>query len=195
VKTLNLIVACKDFSRSPGIGILLVLVATMQIGCHRDPRPQGSPTLVLKSASFSGDTVSKLCTCDGKNSSPALSWSAPPPGTESFALLETDMDSLFGYGFVHWVLYNLPPGKRELPEGVAKQEQLADGSQQGLNDFDDVGYVGPCPPGKSPHRYALVLYALDTKLNLPSRTSKKQVLKAMEGHVLGYGELVGRYQR
>jgi Raf kinase inhibitor-like YbhB/YbcL family protein len=110
------------------------------------------------------------------------------------ALIAVDRDSLFGYSFTHWVLYDLPAGKQELPEGLPKQEQLPDGSRQGLNDFDNPGYVGPCPPGKSGHRYAFTLYALDSKLNLSAGATRKQVEKALKGHVLAHGELIGRYQ-
>jgi Raf kinase inhibitor-like YbhB/YbcL family protein len=134
------------------------------------------------------------CPCDGQDVSPELSWKSSPERTESFVLVVTDTDSPFGFNFVHWVLYDIPPDERELPEGIANQQQLPDGSRQGHNGFDKIGYVGPCPPGHSPHRYVFDLYALDTKLNLPPGASKKQVLKAMKGHVLASGELVGRFQ-
>lgn len=104
----------------------------------------------------------------------------------------TDKDALFG-SFTHWVLYDLPADKRELPEGTAKQEQLPDGSSQGRNGFDKIGYLGPCPPWGS-HRYVFSLYALDTKLSLSPGASMKEVVKAMKGHVLASGELTGRYR-
>jgi Raf kinase inhibitor-like YbhB/YbcL family protein len=174
---------------------LFALTAT-QIACSRALTQQGVPSLELRSASFSGDTIPKThSSCEGQNDiSPELSWKSPPERTESFALIVTDKDSPFGFNFVHWVLYDVPPDKRELPEGIAKQQQLADGSRQGQNGLDKIGYVGPCPPGHSPHRYVFDLYALDTKLNLPPGASKKQVLKATKGHVLATGELVGRFQ-
>ena len=81
------------------------------------------------------------------------------------------------------------------PEATPKQDNLPDGSRQGRNGFDNVGYGGPCPPGNSTHRYVFDLYALDTRLNLPAGATKKDVVKAMEGHVLASGELIGRYQR
>ena len=87
----------------------------------------------------------------------------------------------------------MPPEKRELPDDVPKQAQLADGSRQGPNDYDRTGYVGPCPPG-GVHHYVFTLYALDTKLGLLPRASKKQVQKAMQGHILASGELIGRFQ-
>lgn len=121
-----------------------------------------------------------------------MSWKAPPEGTQSLALIVIDKDSPPGWNFDHWVLYDLPADKRELPEAVAKQEQLPDGSRQGRNGFEKIGYVGPCPPGHSPHRYVFTLYALDTKLNLPARASRKQVMNAAESHVLATGELIGK---
>jgi Raf kinase inhibitor-like YbhB/YbcL family protein len=149
----------------------------------------------LRSSSFSGDTIPRTCSsCDHQDgASPELSWSAPPEHTQSFALIVFDKDSPFGFKFTHWLLYDIPSDKRDLPENTPKQEELPDGSRQGHNDYDRIGYVGPCPP-RGTHHYVFTLYALDTKLNLPPGASKKQVVKAMNGHVLANGELVGRFQ-
>jgi Raf kinase inhibitor-like YbhB/YbcL family protein len=185
------------FSIGLRAGLGLLIAATL-VACNRDVAvPQGAPSLELKSASFVDGTIpKKSSSCDGESSvSPALKWSAPPAGTQSFALIAIDRDSPFGVRFVHWVLFDLPPETRELPEGIAKQRQLPDGSRQGLNGYDKTGYVGPCPPGHSPHRYVFNLYALDRKLNLPGDVSKKDVVKAVDGHVLGWGEVVGRFGR
>lgn len=177
-------------------GFLFSLAAT-QVACSSAATQQQVATLELRSASFSGDTIpNAYSSCDGqRNVSPQLSWSAPPEGTQSFALVVIDRDSPLGWNFVHWVLYDLPADKRELPEAIAKQEQLPDGSRQGRNGYDKTGYVGPCPPGHSAHRYVFTLFALDTKLNLPSGASKKQVMKGIKGHVLASGELIGKFQR
>jgi hypothetical protein len=78
---------------------------------------------------------------------------------------------------------------------VPTQGQLADGSRQGRNDFGEIGYGGPCPPGHSPHHYVFTLYALDAKLNLPVGATRAQVESAMRGHTLAGGELIGLYQR
>jgi Raf kinase inhibitor-like YbhB/YbcL family protein len=151
-------------------------------------------SLELASSSFVGGDIPKKCTCDGPEVSPELSWGQPPAGTQSFALIVIDLNSLFGFKFVHWIVYDLPPQARELPEALPKEEQLPDGSRQGRTDFDKIGYGGPCPPGKSAHRYSFVLYALDSKLGLPAGAKKKQVEKAMKNHILAQGELIGRYQ-
>lgn len=177
-------------------GAVLILVVEALPGCSRAAGQYGTPSLELKSSSFAGDTIpQKYSSCRGQDgTSPELSWSAPPERTQSFVLIVIDKDSPLGFKFTHWVLYDMPPDKRELAEDIAKQEQLPDGSRQGLNDYDLISYVGPCPPAHSHHHYVFDLYALDTKLNLPPRASKKQVLKAMKGHVLASGELVGLFQ-
>jgi len=178
------------------VGALAALLLWGLNGCTSSAGQPGAASLELKSTSFSADAIAQAnSSCGGQDgASPELSWSAPPEHTQSCALIVFDKDSPFGFKFTHWVLYDIPSDKRELAENVGKQEQLPDGSHQGLNDYDRVGYVGPCPPGHSSHRYVFDLYALDTKLNLPPRASKKQVVKAMKGHILAGGELVGRFQ-
>jgi Raf kinase inhibitor-like YbhB/YbcL family protein len=137
-------------------------------------------------------------TCDGEDSSPALSWSDSPDGVKSYALIMDDPDAPPGT-WVHWVLYNLPAGEEGLPQGVPKQERLDSGAVHGkcwgVDSFSRIGYFGPCPPPGAPHRYYFRLYALDAKLDLPNGATKDQVLAAMEGHILGQAELMGRYGR
>jgi len=133
-------------------------------------------------------------TCDGADLSPPLQWSDPPQNTKSFALIADDPDAPVGT-WVHWVLYGLPPTVRELPEGVPARDTVVGSGTQGVNDFRKVGYGGPCPPRGPGHRYFFKLYALDIELTLPPRKTKKDLLKAIEGHVLGQGELMGWYMR
>jgi len=133
-------------------------------------------------------------TCDGTDVSPPLVWSGAPEGTKSFALICDDPDAPVGT-WVHWVIYDLPPDRRELPEAVPKTERLANGAKQGMTDFRRVGYGGPCPPPGKPHRYFFKLYALDTPLDLPPKATKADLLMAVNGHVLAQAELVGLYQR
>jgi hypothetical protein len=152
-------------------------------------------SLQITSTAFSpGETVPKKFTCDGPDVSPGLSWSDPPAGTQSLALIADDPDAPVGT-WVHWVLYDLPPGVRSLDEGVPKQDQLPSGARQGRNDFGKIGYGGPCPPPGKPHRYFFKLYALDAKLNLKSGATKADLERAMKGHILAQGELIGRYGR
>jgi len=152
-------------------------------------------SLQMSSAAFSsGEAIPKKFTCDGPDVSPQLKWNDPPAKTQSMALIMDDPDAP-GSTWVHWVLYDLPANTRELPEGVAKQEQLSSGARQGRNDFEKTGYGGPCPPPGKPHRYFFKLYALDNKLNLKSGATKAELERAMKSHVLGQAELIGKYGR
>lgn len=131
-------------------------------------------------------------TCDGADVSPPLSWDAPPAGTQSLVLIVDDPDAPVGT-FVHWVLYNLPPQLRQIPEHLTPTT-LPKGAIVGKNDFHRMSYGGPCPPGGI-HRYFFKLYAVDRILNLPNGATKAQVMQAIEGHVLASAELIGRYAR
>ncbi len=141
-----------------------------------------------------GDPIPPRYTCDGEDVSPLLRWSDAPAEARSFALIVDDPDAPAGT-FVHWVLCDVPGDARALPAEVAKRDTLPGGGTQGLNDFGRVGYSGPCPPAGAPHRYRFTLYALDTRLGLPARPRKPDVVRAMQGHVLAEAALVGRYQR
>jgi len=149
----------------------------------------------LKSIAFThGQAIPKHHTCDGPNQSVPLSWSDPPAGTKSFALIVDDPDAPMGT-WVHWVVYDIPREARQLAEGMPKQDRLPGGAIQGGNDFRRVGYGGPCPPPGPPHRYFFRLYALDQPLGLAPRATKKHVLDAMKGHILAEAQLMGTYQR
>jgi hypothetical protein len=132
-------------------------------------------------------------TCDGPDVSPSLTWSDPPAGTKSLALISDDPDAPVGT-WVHWVMWNIPADTRALEESVPKKESLPNGTKQGTTDFRRIGYGGPCPPSGT-HRYFFKLYALDTTLNLPASTTKKDLEKAMQGHILAQAELMGKYRR
>ena len=117
-----------------------------------------------------------------------------PPATKSLALICDDPDAPVGT-WVHWVIYDLPPTTAGLSEDVPKTPELVSGAKQGLNDFKRLGYGGPAPPPGKPHRYFFKLYALDVNPGLKPGLTKKDLLKAMEGHVLAEGQLMGTYQR
>jgi Raf kinase inhibitor-like YbhB/YbcL family protein len=140
-----------------------------------------------------GGDIPKKFTCDGPDSSPPLTWTDPPSGTQAFALIVDDPDAPAGT-WVHWILYNLPASARGLPEAVAKDRQLSDGARQGRNDFGKFGYNGPCPPRGAPHRYFFKLYALDCRVNLKPGATKSELERAMKGHMLAEAELAGRFQ-
>jgi Raf kinase inhibitor-like YbhB/YbcL family protein len=151
-------------------------------------------SLSLESSAFAdGEAIPLRYTCDGEDLSPPLAWGEPPAGTLSLALIADDPDAPVGT-WVHWVLFNLPADTRSLPEGLLPEAAVA-GGLQGINGWKELGYGGPCPPKGSTHRYFFKLYALDTALDLEAGASKADVEKAMDGHILGQGQLVGRYGR
>jgi Raf kinase inhibitor-like YbhB/YbcL family protein len=151
--------------------------------------------LELKTTAFRpGGPIPTQFTCSGANHSPALTWSSPPPRTQSFVLIVDDPDAPAGT-WVHWVVYNLPASARQLPEHVPAGDALQGGGKQGVNDFPTNGYGGPCPPPGKPHRYFFRLYALDTVLNLRTPVRRKEVDSAMKGHILAQAELMGTFER
>ncbi len=149
----------------------------------------------LISPAFSeGQPIPLKHTCDGKDVSPPLQWTGIPSGTRSLALIVDDPDAPVGT-WVHWVLYSLAPEATGLPENLDKSQYVLRGARQGLNDFKRLGYGGPCPPAGRPHRYFFKLYALDKELDLKPGATKKELLRAMEGHVLDEGQLMGTCAR
>ena len=148
----------------------------------------------MRSSAFEeGGMIPNKYTCDDVDVSPPLAWDEVPDGTKGFALICDDPDAPMGT-WVHWVLYDLPPTTRALPENIPTKETLENGAKQGTNDFRKIGYGGPCPPGGT-HRYYFKLYALDIALNRDPGMTKAELLKAMEGHILAEGQLMGRYKR
>jgi Raf kinase inhibitor-like YbhB/YbcL family protein len=141
-----------------------------------------------------GQPIPKQYTGDGKDVSPPLRWDGVPGGTQSLALICDDPDAPRGT-WVHWVLFNLPADARELPEAVPAKGVGPQGAKQGTNDFRKRGYGGPAPPPGKPHRYFFKLYALDTVLDLKEGATKQDLVKAMEGHVLAEGQLMGKFGR
>jgi len=156
--------------------------------------PASSQDFVLTSSAFAhGASIPAKYTCDDEDLSPPLQWNDPPTGTRSFVLIMDDPDAPAGT-WVHWVLYNLPADARALPEAIPPDDQFADGSRHGRNSWRRSGYGGPCPPGGT-HRYFFKLYALDTVLTLEGSVTEKELLRAMEGHILAQAELMGTYKR
>lgn len=164
---------------------------------HKEKAPMAK-TMHLTSSNFNNnESIPATYTCDGANVSPQLSWDKVPEGTQSFALICDDPDAPKGT-WVHWVLYNLPPSVTSLNEGIPTDALLINGGRQGINSFNNVGYGGACPPhGHGEHRYVFKIYALKIALdNLPAGTTTKEDLEAaIEGNLLGYGELIGTYKR
>ena len=149
---------------------------------------------LMTTAFYVGGTIPTQFTCSGENRSPFLSWTQPPPGTQSFVLIVDDPDAPGGT-WVHWVVYDLPAAARQLPEHIPAGEVIAGGGKQGINDFPINGYGGPCPPRGKRHRYFFRLYALDKTLALNAPAHRTDVDSAMKGHVLAQAELVGTFGR
>jgi hypothetical protein len=149
----------------------------------------------LISPAFSpGGEIPIQYTQEGVDVSPPLAWSDVPPGTQSFALIVDDPDAPDPNApnkrpWVHWVLVDLPPDARSLPEGVTRLP----GGRVGVNDWDNASWDGPLPP-TGRHRYRFKLYALDRMLER-ERPTKPELEAAMKDHVLEEAQLIGRYQR
>ena len=155
-----------------------------------------SLTLTSKEFSHQGE-IPRICTCDGSDQSPSLSWSGIPPHTKSLVLIVDDPDAPDPakpkMTWVHWLLYNIPPTTTNLPHAV-NNSALPPGTLHGKNDWKRIGYGGPCPPvGR--HRYFHKLYALDTVLPDLHQPNKAQLEAAMAGHIIAATELIGTYQR
>lgn len=160
------------------------------------PEQKGLEKVSIKvtSAAFNdGEMIPSKYTCDGANVSPPLSWSGVPANAKTLALICDDPDAP-GKTWVHWIVYDLPASTSSLPEYVSKEANLATGGQQGTSDFKKIGYGGPCPPSGT-HRYYFKLYALDDSSSLNPGATKDQLLRALDGHILKQGQLMGRYKR
>ena len=132
-------------------------------------------------------------TCEGDDVSPPLKFLNVPKNTKSLVLIVDDPDAPRGT-FDHWIVWNIPPTLLALSEGAKELFENAK-VKQGINGFNVVEYKGPCPPPGKPHRYFFKLYALDKELNYPEGTSKKEIEKAIQDHILEKAELVGTYKR
>ena len=148
---------------------------------------------ITSSAFAEGGMIPAKYTCDGADVSPPLQWDAVPEGTKTIALINDDPDAPMGT-WVHWVILNIPADVKELAENIPTDKTLSNGAKQGTNDFGKIGYGGPCPPGGT-HRYFFKLYALNSEIDLDAGADKEQLVKAMEGHILGKGQLIGKYKR
>lgn len=150
--------------------------------------------IVVTSAAFDeGGLIPARYTCDGENVSPPIQLTGVPEETKSIALICDDPDAPVGT-WVHWVIYDLPAAPTGLPEAVSPDRMVLGGAKQGTNDFRKIGYGGPCPPSGT-HRYFFKVYALDTALNLKPGATNRELLQAMEGHVIAEGQLMGMYRR
>ncbi len=176
----------------------LLIALALIAGGPAASRTEARMSLRLRSPSFEPQAeIPRRHTCDGEDMAPALVWSGAPAATKSLALIVDDPDAPDPAAprmtWVHWVLYNLTPATTSLPEGLTAKS-VPSGALEGLNDWKQTGYRGPCPPvGR--HRYIHKLYALDIVLPDLRRPTKATLEQAMEGHVLAKARLVGTYRR
>lgn len=150
--------------------------------------------MTLESVDFAdGASIPPQFSCEGVGMSPELSWSMGPPGTQSFMLLvhDTDMNG----GLVHWIVYDIPASVTGLPIATISHGPLASGAQQGINGSGSAGWMPPCPPKGSTHRYLFELYALDTALSVVGTPTQSALMPAIHGRVLAKAELLGTYTR
>ena len=153
-----------------------------------------TPIAVSSPAFADGATIPVRYTQDGEGLSPPIRWGKLPAGTHSLALVVEDPDAPTPQPFVHWLVADLDPERGELPEGLPPfgTRMLV----QGKNTLLKHGYLGCAPPkGDSPHAYHFQLFALDASLGVEPGFGREELLKRMEGHVLGVGEVVGTYAR
>lgn len=178
--------------------LILMVLAAGTAGCFGD-KPEdlisksGARLVVSSSAFQSGQTIPNQYTADGGNRSPDIGWTSVPADAKSIAMIVDDTDA---NGYVHWVIYNLPPGTTKLPSGLPRAGDLPSLGQalQGQNSHGEPGYFGPQPPPGRPHHYHFRVYAIDEVLPLKAGASKDEVVKAMASHVIAQGELVGVFQ-
>ena len=166
---------------------IIISVFICAIGCL-----SVSYALDIESNAFKdGEYIPVKYTCQGQNLSPQLEWSDIPKGVKTFALICDDPDAPYGT-WIHWVVYNIPPDVTYLEENASS---LNDVIIQGINDFRQTGYGGPCPPRGKPHRYFFKLYALSDVLSLEPGATKSELIKAMSGYIIAQAKLVGLYKR
>lgn len=165
-------------------------------------QPTPPATIKVESPTIkAGQPIPVDHTADGKNISPALTWSNLPAGTRQLAIINEDTKAPTPQPFVHWVVYKIPATAKGLPEGLPMDAMLTAppelaGAIQGISGFRRAGYRGPAPPKPGvTHEYHFIVYALDAELDLKEGMNKEALLEAMKGHILGWGELVATYER
>jgi hypothetical protein len=186
--------------------MLLVLGSLVSLGmgnaaAQQQQAPAAPPSKfkLMSSAYSEGAMIPTQYSCADPNaSSPALQWSNPPAGAVNFAVILHDTDAAPAKGTMdvtHWIFWNIPASSTMVAAGV-KPDSSPDGIVQGKNVRNVNGFQPPCPPpGATPHHYIFELYALDAKLDLPAGSARADLLKAMDGHVIGKATYVGLFGR
>lgn len=190
----NLFARIKGFLFFVSFVCLVIACVLTATGAVLQPPETHQQMDITSSAFKNGQSIPSQYTCDDKNISPPLAWNGAPANTQSLALIVDDPDAPTGV-WTHWVVFDLSSDVSGLPEDAAKAESVLSKAKQGVNDFKNAAYGGPCPPGGKPHRYFFKIYALDITLGLPAGASRKEVEAAMTKHILAQGQIMGTYQR
>src|SRR4051794_39538836 len=194
------------------LAALLMLVPVIA-GCQHRPGGDGNSgedialrrretdgplILHVRSDAFDqGEDIPHRYTAYGQNISPILGWSGAPAATKSQVLMVEDPDAPDPKPYIHWLVYNIAADVTRLPLNVPPSPELTDprGAMQGRNSKGNIGYFGPRPPKDDPaHHYHFQLFALNAPLHLPPGASREELLRAMNGHVVAKGDLVGTYR-
>jgi hypothetical protein len=177
---------------------LALVPAVMAVA--QDKKQPPPPPLVLMAPDLKDGTelpVKFSCSNAPSGVSPHLMWHDAPPNTQSFALLLHDPEPHPGksiYDITHWFIYNIPANVTDLAENVPNGD-LPNGTKQLKSIRGFEGYFGPCAPPGPNHHYTYQLFALDTKLDIPSTATRAEAEKAMDGHILGSAEIVMMFHR
>ncbi len=177
-----------------GVSLLLAIIV-LASGCISHSGGDERMKLEVGSVFHDGSYIPRKFTCDGEDINPPLYLAHIPGDAKSIVIIVDDPDAPIGT-FTHWIAWNIPPIE-EIPEGIPKRGTVDEPIKmiQGRNDFGRIGYGGPCPPRGKAHHYHFRVYALDTTLSLPPGAGRKDLERAMKGHVIEWGELVGLYER
>ena len=171
--------------------LFYILIFIFIIGCVQQQENQKTILVVemkLTSPAFTHNGgIPSEYTCDGADLSPQLVISDVPANAKSLALVMDDPDAPVGT-WDQWVVFNMPVSTEEIPKGTEPK------GTAGKNSWGRTGYGGPCPPSGT-HRYFFKLYALDATLNLPEGATKKDLERAMQGHIIAQAQLMGTYKR
>ena len=186
--------------RAPGFVVILTMVVVGVLADSGSGQGVSRDIVLESSAMDGGKMMPRDYTPDGRNLSPPLTWSNLPEGTQELAIICAD----FGAGnpppWVHWIIYGIPASVTGLPAGlpIEPHETMPPGlagAIQGLNGWRRPYYRGPAPPAGAPHLYHFTVYALDEPLGIGPGMTRLELLKAMEGHIIGRGDLVPVYER
>lgn len=181
------------------IAITTMLTSTAMAEVKIDSEPilekSNLPVISLTSSAFNErENIPDRYTCMGENISPELRWNLDFKGIKAFVIICEDPDAP-KTTWLHWALYDIPSSITSLPANVPPVPELEFGAKHGINDFNVVGYGGPCPPKGRPHRYIFKIYALNDYTGLDSGVDISSLREAMEGKIVAEGSLTGLYRR